>query len=106
MAEQKPKFRIHDNAAVVETYANKFIGSSFDGGAVMLTFGTTRFIPPEQTDEEPKEGHHSVIHVTTRLALSPSCAIELIKGLNAILSAVTQAQAQAQRDRLPDKAVM
>jgi hypothetical protein len=48
MAEQKPKFRILDNAAVVETYANKFIGSSFDGGAVMLTFGTTRFIPPNR----------------------------------------------------------
>jgi hypothetical protein len=104
MTEQKQKFRIHDNTAVVETYANKFIGSSFDGGAVMLTFGTARFIPSAQTDEAPKEGQHPVVHLTTRLALSPSCAIELIKGLNAILTAVTQAQAQ--RDRLPDKAVM
>ena len=105
MAEQKQKFRIHDNATVIETYANKFIGSSFDGGAVMLTFGTARFIS-EQTDEGPKESPHHVVHVTTRLALSPSCAVELIKGLNAILTAVTQAKAQAERDLLPDKAVM
>jgi hypothetical protein len=101
MAEQKQKFRIQDNSAVVETYANKFIGSSFDGGAVMLTFGTTRF-SPEKTDEGSKEG--PVVHVTTRLALSPSCAVELMKGLNAILTAITQAQAP--RDHLPDKNVM
>jgi hypothetical protein len=103
MAEQKQKFRIQDNSTVVETYANKFIGSSFDGGAVMLTFGTTRF-SPEKTDEGSKEGPNAVVHVTTRLALSPSCAVELMKGLNAILTAITQAQAQ--RDQLPDKAVM
>ena len=35
MAEQQqPKFRIQDNPSIIETYANKFLGSVFDGGAV------------------------------------------------------------------------
>jgi hypothetical protein len=61
---------------------------------------------PNRQRRGQKESPHPVVHVTTRLALSPSCAVELIKGLNAILTAVTQAKAQAERDLLPDKAVM
>jgi hypothetical protein len=45
MAEQQqPQFRIQDNPSIVETYANKFLGSVFDGGAVSLTFGTFRIV--------------------------------------------------------------
>ena len=32
--QQQPKFRIQDNPSIIETYANKFLGSVFDGGAV------------------------------------------------------------------------
>jgi hypothetical protein len=40
MAEQQqPNFRVQDNASIVETYANKFLGSYFDGGGVCLTVG-------------------------------------------------------------------
>jgi hypothetical protein len=38
MAEQQqPQFRIQDNPSIVETYANTFLGSVFDGGAGSLT---------------------------------------------------------------------
>ena len=97
MAEQQqPKFRIQDNPSIIETYANKFLGSVFDGGAVTLTFGSLR-VRLEKTDEAPIQGQQPVVQVTHRLTLSPAAAIELINGLNATLTALRQAQAQAQR---------
>ena len=45
LAERKQKFRIHDNVTVIGADANKFFGSSFDGGTVMLKFGTAHHIP-------------------------------------------------------------
>ena len=97
MAEQQqPKFRIQDNPSIIETYANKFLGSVFDGGAVTFTFGSLR-VRLEKTDEAPIQGQQPVVQVTHRLTLSPAAAIELIKGLNATLTALRQAQAQAQR---------
>jgi hypothetical protein len=44
IGQQQPQFRIQDNPSIVETYANKFLGSVFDGGAVSLTFGTIRVV--------------------------------------------------------------
>ena len=35
----EPKFRIQDNSSVIETYANKFLGSAFDGSAINSTVG-------------------------------------------------------------------
>ena len=97
MAEQQQsKFRIQDDPSVIETYANKFLGSGFDGGAVTLTFGSLR-APLEKTDEGPIQGQQPVVQITHRLALSPTAAIELITGLNATLQAIRQAHAQAQR---------
>lgn len=95
MTEQKQKFRIHDNPAIGEVYVNKFIGSFFDGGAVTLTFGTIRLVT-EKTDEGPREGSQPAVYITHRLSLSPSAAVELINGLNTVLSALTQAQARTQ----------
>jgi len=96
MAEQqKRKLRIHDNPNVIESYANKFVGSFFDGGGVSLTFGALRLIP-ENIDDGPKPGQLPEVHVTHRLTLSPSAAVELINGLNTMLGALTQAQAQAE----------
>jgi hypothetical protein len=93
--QQQPKFRIQDNPSIIETYANKFLGSVFDGGAVSLTFGSLR-VPLEKTDERPIHAQQPLIQVTHRLALSPMAAIELINGLNATLTALRQAQTQAQ----------
>jgi hypothetical protein len=100
MAEQKPKpkFQIHDNPAVVEAYANKFIGSMFDGGAVALTFGSIRLLP-EKTDEAPRDGQQPAVYVTHRLALSPAAAVELVSGLNSLLANLQQAQAAAVHQR-------
>ena len=94
MAEQQqPKFRIQDNPSVIETYANKFLGAAFDGGAVSLTFGSFR-VPLEKIEGGPIQGQQPVVQITHRLALSPTAAIELINGLNATLTALRQAQAQ------------
>jgi hypothetical protein len=93
--QQQPKFHIQDNPSIIETYANKFLGSAFDGGAVTLTFGSFR-VRLEKTDEEPIQGQQPVVQVTHRLTLSPAAAIELMNGLNRALTALRQ-QAQAQR---------
>jgi hypothetical protein len=54
MAEQQqPQFRIQDNPSIVETYANKFLGSVFDGGAVSLTFGTIRVVVEKTGGGQP-----------------------------------------------------
>ena len=103
MAEQRPKFQIHDNPAAVETYANKFVGASFDGGGVTLTFGAARLMT-EKTDEAPREGQHPVIYVTQRLTLAPSAAVELLNGLNAILTNLTKAAQAAQQKPAQTKA--
>jgi hypothetical protein len=93
--QQQPKFRIQDNPSIIETYANKFLGSVFDGGAVNLTFGSFR-VHLEKTDERPINGQQPLIQITHRLTLSPTAAIELLNSLNATLTALRQAQTQAQ----------
>jgi hypothetical protein len=86
-AAQKPK--VIDNPDVTEVYANKFISAAFDGGAVSLTFGCIRFVP-ERTDSPPRQGQQPEVHVTGRLALSPTAAVELINSLNNILATISQ----------------
>jgi hypothetical protein len=90
---EQPKFRIQDNPSIIEIYANKFLGSVFDGGAVGLTFGAIR-VPFEKTDEGPIESQQHVIQVTHRLTLSPTAAIELLNSLNATLTALRRSKAQ------------
>ena len=89
MAEQQqPRFRIQDNPSIVETYANKFLGSVFDGGAVSLTFGTFRVVVEKTGAGEPPQGQETVIQVTHRLTLSPTAAVELMNGLNTTITAL------------------
>jgi hypothetical protein len=94
--QQQSKFRIQDDPSVIETYANKFVGSFFDGGAVTLIFGSLR-ASLEKADEGPTQEQQPVIQITHRLTLSPTAAVELIKGLNATVTAIREAHAQAQR---------
>ena len=96
MADQAPKFKIVDNAAIIETYANKLIAASFDGGAVVLTLGSTRFVP-ESGAETPKEGVMPPVYVTQRLALSPGGAMEVANALNNMLKTITEMQQQQQQ---------
>jgi len=88
MADTQQKPRIQDDARVLEVYGNKVVSTSFDGGAVIITIGTTRFLP-ERIDDAPEQGQQPVIHITARLALSPPAAVELGNALNNILRAMT-----------------
>jgi hypothetical protein len=94
MADEAPKFKIIDNASVAETYANKLIAAFFDGGAVVITLGATRFVP-EHSAEAPKEGALPPVHVTARLALSPAGAVELSNALSNMLKSISEMQQKA-----------
>ena len=91
MADKAPKVKIIDNPAVAETYANKLIGASFDGGALVVTLGTARFMP-EQSGDSPKENAPPPVHVTARLALSPAGAVELANALANMLKSMNEMQ--------------
>ena len=71
MAKEPKKIQIIDDTAVRELYANKLVSASFDGGAVAITLGVTRFVPEDST-QAPAEGIRLPVHVTARLAVSPS----------------------------------
>ena len=86
--QAKPR-RIEDDPHVLEVYGNKLINASYDGGAVVITIGATRFVP-DQLDDAPQQTQHAIVHVTARLAISPSAAVELVNVLNNILGAITK----------------
>ena len=94
MAKQPPKFKIIDNPSGAESYANKLIAASFDGGAVVITLGATRFVP-EDSAETPKEGKLPPVYVTARLAISPAGAVELANALSSMLKMLSQIQQRA-----------
>src|SRR5262245_30930518 len=98
MADKQP--RVVDNPNVAEVYANKLISASYDGGGVVVTLGTTRYIP-QLSDDAGKEAQQHFVHVTARLALSPSAVMEVINGLNNLLAQLTKAgaAARASQDR-------
>src|SRR5690348_9704223 len=99
MAEKPKGLRIIDDPAVKELYANKFIGSMFDGGALSITLGIMRFVP-QRTEGGPPKGAEPEVHVSARLALSPSGAVELINNLGKML-ATLQAAASRPTDQKP-----
>ena len=93
MAEPQ-KLKVIDNPSIGELYANKLVTASFDGGAVVITLGTARFVPEENT-KAPKEGTLPPVHVTARLAISPAGAVELANALNTMLKTLSQMQQKA-----------
>jgi hypothetical protein len=99
MADEPLKFKIIDNQSLVETYANKLVAAFFDGGVVVITLGTARYVP-ESSGDAPKEGLPPV-HVTARLAVSPAGAVELANALNSMLKSTSQLQ---QKGAAPAKA--
>ena len=94
MADETQKVKVIDNPSVGELYANKLVAASFDGGAVVITLGATRFLP-QQSTKAPKEGSLPPVHVTARLAISPAGAVELANALNAMLKTLSQMQRKA-----------
>jgi hypothetical protein len=101
---ERKKFKIIDDPSVRESYANKLISASFDGGAVVLTLGTTRLMP-EDTTQSPKQGSLPHVHVTTRLAISPGGAVELTNALTNMLKTLSEIQKRAvvERTTTPNK---
>jgi hypothetical protein len=97
MAERKQRLRVLDDVRVGETYANRVISTSFDGGAICVTLGAIRLVP-EHTDEPATESEPRV-HVTARLTLSPSAAVELIQNLNGVLAAAGGGQRPARTEK-------
>ena len=94
MVDKAQKIEVIDNPSVAEIYANKLIAASFDGGAVVITLGTTRFVPQKNT-EASKDGGPPPVHVTARLAVSPAGAVELANALGSMLRKLSEIQKQA-----------
>jgi len=84
MPDQPKDFPISDDPCIAEIYSNKLVAASFDGGAVVVTFGVTRFVP-ESIAASPKKASRQPVHVTARLALSPVAAVEVVSALNKLL---------------------
>jgi hypothetical protein len=85
MRDQLRDFPISDDPCVAEIYSNKLVAASFDGSAVVVTFGVTRFVPESITASPQRKGGHQPVHVTARLALSPVAAVEFVSALNKLL---------------------
>jgi hypothetical protein len=92
--ESHKKPRVIDDPTIREVYGNKLISVSFDGGAVILTIGVSRFVP-NRIDEPPTEA--PPVYASGRIALSPAAAVEFVNGVSGILNTVANAQAAAIR---------
>ena len=90
MAEKPKGLRIIDDPTVKDLYANKFISTMFDGGALEITLGVMRFLP-ERTEGGPPKGVEPEIHVSARVALSPSAAVELINNVSKMINTLQAA---------------
>jgi hypothetical protein len=86
MTTKQPNLRIIDDPTISETYANKLVSTSFDGHALVVTLGAMRF-PIQKTHDAPKE---PIVHVSTRVALSPAAAVDLINALSQMLTVLTR----------------
>jgi hypothetical protein len=91
VADEQRKPVVIDDAHVGETYANKTIGSSFDGATITVTLGSTRVVP-KRVDTPPSGEETLAVYVTARLALTPAAAVELVNTLNGMLSTLAKSQ--------------
>ncbi len=90
MPDKQSIFGLEDDRASNEIYVNKIVSTTFDGHAIVITFGSGR-ISPERNDEQQKEA--GTIHVSSRIALSPPAAIELINMINKLMTSAQGTQA-------------
>lgn len=98
MAEKKSS-AIFDDPSVKEIYANKLVGTTFDGGTLSITMGVARVLPPIGAEVEREASPQ--VHVTARLALSPAAAVELTNNLGKMLSKLNQIAASRQAEQKP-----
>jgi len=96
MAERKTP-AIIDDLSVKEIYANKLVGTTFDGGTLSITMGVARIFPA--TGGELESEASPQIHVTARLALSPAAAVELANNLGKMLNKLKEITAIRQADQ-------
>jgi len=76
--------RVIDDPTAKPVFINKIIGISVDSnGTLTLTLGDVRHVP---VDIKPNPTAHHEIFVSTRLALPPHAAADLIKNLNDALA--------------------
>ncbi|MDJ0511973.1 MAG: hypothetical protein QNJ62_00865 [Methyloceanibacter sp.] len=106
--EQEAKLKqepmtVVDDTTIRENYANKLVATTFDGGALSITLGTTRFVPERiERDAEGKQSKAQV-HVTSRLALSPVAAMELTRALTSMLGSLSKMAAQRAGEQTPEE---
>jgi hypothetical protein len=100
MAEKPKGLRVVDDPTVKDLYANKFIGTMFDGGALEITLGVTRYLP-ERTESGPPKGAEPEVQVSARLALSPAAAVELTNALAKMLNTLNQIATSRPTDQKP-----
>jgi hypothetical protein len=86
MAGEAPQ--IVDNIAASEIYAGRIISAGFDGAAVVVTLGNLR----AGIGGRPEDAK---VHVSGRLALSPSAAGELVRLLRHVLQALSTSSVQS-----------
>jgi hypothetical protein len=78
--------RVIDDPTAKPVFINKIIGISVDSnGTFTLTMGDVRHIP---VDMKPNPVAHHEIFVSTRLALPPHAAADLVKNLSDALTQV------------------
>lgn len=81
----KPILTIIDDPSVRESVATNALGGLLSDNTLFVTLGAQRIVP-ETTGAAP--GRTPVVQVTTRLALTPTAAVELVNLLSGLLSAV------------------
>ncbi len=98
MAE-KPSLTIVDDPAVRESVATNAVGGLLSDNTLFVTLAAQRVLAPT-TGAAP--GQTPSAHVTARLALTPTAAVELVNLLSGLLSAVPGVSfAQAPQNQVP-----
>jgi hypothetical protein len=84
MPSKTKPLAVIDDPAVKELYANKVVSVAYDGGGVTLTLGVRRMVPDKI---ENKEGpaHDAQVYITSRLTVSPHCALEIAANLAKVI---------------------
>ncbi|MEM7399103.1 MAG: hypothetical protein AAF354_09195 [Pseudomonadota bacterium] len=104
--EAKPRqepMTVVDDTATKEVYANKLIATTFDGGALSITLGTTRYVPERIERDAKGQSSQAQVYVTSRLALSPVAAMELTRALTNMLGSLSKMAAQRAGDQVPEQ---
>jgi hypothetical protein len=82
----KNDFPVQDNPSLVEALATHVVSHSYNGTTFTVTLGALRFVP-DRLKGTPDDNLEPYIAVTTRFALTPGAARQLIDSLNRSLTA-------------------